>query len=36
MALLAGELQPMQAFMRGKLKLKGDVSLAMRLPNLFL
>ena len=33
--LLAGRLEPMAAFMRGKLQLRGDVALAMRLPNLF-
>ena len=35
MALLSGELQPMPAFMQGKLKLSGDVGLAMKLPGLF-
>jgi len=35
MALLAGELQPMPAFMQGKLRLKGDVTLAMKLPAMF-
>lgn len=33
--LLAGRLEPMAAFMRGKLQLRGDVALAMKLPNLF-
>lgn len=33
--LLAGRLEPMAAFMRGKLQMRGDVSLAMKLPNLF-
>lgn len=34
-SLLAGKLEPMAAFMRGKLSLRGDVSLAMKLPKLF-
>lgn len=33
--LLAGKLEPMAAFMRGKLQLRGDVALAMKLPALF-
>lgn len=33
--LLGGRLEPMAAFMRGKLQLRGDVALAMKLPNLF-
>ncbi|HUF38630.1 MAG TPA: SCP2 sterol-binding domain-containing protein [Anaerolineales bacterium] len=33
--LLEGELEPMAAFMRGKLKVKGDVSLAMKLTKMF-
>jgi putative sterol carrier protein len=35
MSLLSGELAPMPAFMQGKLRLKGDVGLAMKLPGLF-
>jgi len=35
MALLNGDLQPMPAFMQGKLRLRGDVTLAMKLPGLF-
>lgn len=35
MAMLSGEMQPMAAFMRGKLKVAGDVSLAMQLVELF-
>ena len=35
LALLAGDLEPMAAFMRGKLNLRGDVALAMKLPKLF-
>ncbi len=35
MALLSGELAPMAAFMRGKLRLKGNTSLAMKLPGFF-
>lgn len=34
-SLLTGKLEPMAAFMRGKLNLRGDVALAMRLPTLF-
>jgi putative sterol carrier protein len=30
-ALLAGELNPVNGFMSGKLKLAGDMSIAMRL-----
>jgi putative sterol carrier protein len=33
--LLTGELDPMQAFMQGKLKLQGDMSLAMKITQLF-
>ena len=29
------ELDPMQAFMQGKLKLQGDLSLAMKMPQFF-
>jgi putative sterol carrier protein len=35
MALLNGDLQPMPAFMQGKLRLRGDVTLAMKLPGMF-
>jgi putative sterol carrier protein len=35
MSLLSGDLAPMPAFMQGKLRLKGDVGLAMKLPGLF-
>lgn len=35
MALLNGDLKPMPAFMRGKLRLQGDVTLAMKLPGMF-
>ncbi len=33
--VFSGELDPMQAFMHGKLKLSGDMSLAMKLVTLF-
>lgn len=33
-ALLAGELSPMNAFMSGKIKVQGDMSVAMKLPEL--
>lgn len=33
--LLTGRLEPMAAFMRGKLQMRGDVALAMKLPVLF-
>lgn len=33
--LTQGELDPMQAFMQGKLKLSGDMSLAMKMAQLF-
>ena len=33
--LLMGRLEPMAAFMRGKLQMRGDVALAMKLPVLF-
>ena len=33
--MLSGRLEPMAAFMRGKLQLRGDVALAMKLPTLF-
>ncbi len=35
LAILTGKLEPMAAFMRGKLNMRGDVSLAMKLPKLF-
>ncbi|MDW8015024.1 MAG: acyl-CoA dehydrogenase family protein [Bacteroidia bacterium] len=33
-ALLSGELNPMSAFMAGKIKVQGDMSMAMKLQNL--
>ena len=33
--MTAGELQPVVAFMQGKIKLQGDMNLAMRLQELF-
>lgn len=33
--LINGELNPMAAFMQGAIRVKGDVSLAMRLQSLF-
>jgi putative sterol carrier protein len=33
-AMLAGELNPTAAFMGGKLKIKGDMSLAMKLQSI--
>jgi len=33
--ILAGKMDPMSAFMRGKVKLVGDMGLAMRLTKLF-
>jgi putative sterol carrier protein len=33
--LITGELDPMQAFMQGKLKLQGDLNLAMKLTQMF-
>jgi putative sterol carrier protein len=35
LALEEGKLNPMQAFMTGKLKVTGDMALAMRVPQLF-
>ncbi len=35
LALFNGQLNPMNAFMQGKLKVKGDMALAMRLQKLF-
>jgi putative sterol carrier protein len=34
-AIINGDLNPMTAFMQGKVRLRGDMALAMRLPNLF-
>jgi putative sterol carrier protein len=34
-ALVKGELNPMAAFMQGRLKVKGDMSTAMQLQKLF-
>ncbi len=33
--VILGKSNAMQAFMQGKLKLSGDLSLAMKLPNMF-
>ena len=33
-ALVSGELDPMQAFMGGKIKIDGDMTAAMKLPGL--
>lgn len=33
--LVAGDLDPMQAFMQGKLKLKGDMMFAQQVPQMF-
>jgi len=33
--LITGELDPMTAFMQGKLKLEGDLNLAMKLTQMF-
>jgi putative sterol carrier protein len=35
LALIEGRLNPMTAFMMGKIKATGDLPLAMRVPNLF-
>ncbi|MBO0781587.1 MAG: SCP2 sterol-binding domain-containing protein [Ktedonobacteraceae bacterium] len=35
LAIAEGKLDPMQAFMQGKVKTQGDVMLAMRVNNLF-
>ncbi|MCS7162397.1 MAG: SCP2 sterol-binding domain-containing protein [Bacteroidia bacterium] len=35
LALLKGELSPMQAFMGGRIKVMGDSSVAMQLVSLF-
>jgi putative sterol carrier protein len=34
-AMINGELNPMQAFMKGKVKVKGDMQLLMRMQGLF-
>ena len=34
-AIIGGQLNPMQAFMQGKVKIKGDMPLAIRLISLF-
>lgn len=34
-ALIEGDLNPMAAFMQGRLKVKGDMSMAMQLQKLF-
>lgn len=34
-SMIAGQLNPMMAFMSGKLKIQGDMSLAMKLQSLF-
>jgi len=34
-ALIRGDLNPMAAFMQGRLKVKGDLSLAMKMQKLF-
>lgn len=35
LAIIRGELNAMQAFMQGKIKIKGDVSLAIKMQSLF-
>lgn len=35
LALVNGEANPMQLFMQGKIKIKGDMQLAMKLQSLF-
>ena len=35
LAVVNGDLKPLQAFMQGKVKAKGDMGLAMRLQKLF-
>ena len=35
LALFTGQLDPMQAFMQGKLKLQGDLNLAMKMTQFF-
>lgn len=34
-AMMTGDLNPMTAFMMGKIKVKGDMSVAMKLQSLF-
>ena len=34
-AIINGDLSPMAAFMQGKVKLKGDMALALKMQNLF-
>ena len=34
-AVASGEMNPMQAFMSGKIKIQGDMSLAMKLQSMF-
>ena len=34
-AMIAGDLQPMAAFMQGKIKMQGDMGLAMKFQGLF-
>ena len=34
--MIAGELQPVAAFMQGKIKLQGDMAMAMKLQELFI
>ena len=34
-AMINGELNPMQAFMQGKVRVRGDMPLVMRMQNLF-
>jgi putative sterol carrier protein len=35
LAIAEGKLDPMKAFTQGKVKVTGDMMLAMRIPNLF-
>ena len=34
--MIAGDLQPVAAFMQGKIKLQGDMAMAMKLQELFI
>ncbi len=34
--MIAGELQPVAAFMQGKIRLQGDMAMAMKLQELFM
>ncbi len=34
--MIAGELQPVAAFMQGKIKVQGDMAMAMKLQELFI